>query len=396
MKKAFFTLAILVMAFGNMSFAQRKADLKTDVTANVLKHYGVRNETTMVPQIATWQTTNNVKFHTTYSYDEYDYYLNLEYTKMDEGDGWSAYYMITYEYDFSGNVIEALGQSYETGVFENDARASYTYDMDMLSEAIYQYWDGNGWVNDTKEVYNYNGDVTTILYWDWNGSNWTSDELYTYTYSDNTIELVIQYMQSGAWQNYMRCTFKLDFDENITEILLEDWMGSQWEWEFHQKNVYHYEGGVYTSMTVEVDNGTVVQRFDYTYVDGNATHGECKKWTGGTQMVPDDGELEMAYGYNAATKTYYGSEVDVTYVDVTSLNENTQATNVKVYPMPAENELIIQAEGFQKAEIYSLTGQKLMESLQTKLNVSALASGVYLLKVYDIDGNCASQRVVVK
>ena len=394
MKKAFFTLAILVMAFGNMSFAQRKADLKTDVTANVLKHYGVRNETTMVPQIATWQTTNNVKFHTTYSYDEYDYYLNLEYTKMDEGDGWSAYYMITYEYDFSGNVIEALGQSYETGVFENDARASYTYDMDMLSEAIYQYWDGNGWVNDTKEVYNYNGDVTTVLYWDWNGSNWTSNELYTYTYDDNSIELVIQYMQSGAWQNDERYTYALDFDENITEILVEEWAGSQWE--FYQKNVYHYEGGVYTSMTIELENGAVVQKYDYTYVDGDATHGECRSLTDGNQMVPDDGELEMAYGYNAATKTYYGSEVDVTYVDVTSLNENTQATNVKVYPMPAENELIIQAEGFQKAEIYSLTGQKLMESLQTKLNVSALASEVYLLKVYDIDGNCASQRVVVK
>jgi hypothetical protein len=360
----------------------------------VLKHYGVRNETTMVPQIATWQTTNNVKFHTTYSYDEYDYYLNLEYTKMDEGDGWSAYYMITYEYDFSGNVIEALGQSYETGVFVNDALASYTYDMDMLSEAIYQYWDGNGWVNDTKEVYNYNGDVTTVLYWDWNGSNWTSNELYTYTYDDNSIELVIQYMQSGAWQNDERYTYALDFDENITEILVEEWAGSQWE--FYQKNVYHYEGGVYTSMTIELENGAVVQKYDYTYVDGDATHGECRSLTDGNQMIPDDGELEMAYGYNAATKTYYGSEVDVTYVDVTSLNENTQATNVKVYPMPAENELIIQAEGFQKAEIYSLTGQKLMESLQTKLNVSALASGVYLLKVYDIDGNCASQRVVVK
>ena len=394
MKKALFTLAILVMAFGNMGFAQRNAHLKSEATANVLKHYGVRNETTMVPQIATWQTTNNVKFHTTYSYDEYDYYLNLEYTKMDEGDGWSAYYMITYEYDFSGNVIEALGQSYETGVFVNDALASYTYDMDMLSEAIYQYWDGNGWVNDTKEVYNYNGDVTTVLYWDWNGSNWTSNELYTYTYDDNSIELVIQYMQSGAWQNDERYTYALDFDENITEILVEEWAGSQWE--FYQKNVYHYEGGVYTSMTIELENGAVVQKYDYTYVDGDATHGECRSLTDGNQMVPDDGELEMAYGYNAATKTYYGSEVDVTYVDVTSLNENTQATNVKVYPMPAENELIIQAEGFQKAEIYSLTGQKLMESLQTKLNVSALASGVYLLKVYDIDGNCASQRVVVK
>ena len=394
MKKAFFTLAILVMAFGNMGFAQRDAHLKSEATANVLKHYGVRDEITIVPQIATWQTTDNEKFRTVYTYDEYEYYLYEEYTKIDEGDGWVDFYMITYEYDFSGNVIEALGKSaYGTGVMENDARASYTYDFDMLSEVIYQYWDGNGWVNETKEVYNYNGDVTTVLYWDWNGTNWTSDELYTYTYGNNTIELVIQYMQGGAWQNDERYTFALDFDENVAEILVENWSGNQWE--FYQKSVYYYEDGVYTSMTIEFENGVVTQQNNYSYEDGNATHGECKSLTDG-QMVPCDGELEMAYGYNAETKTYYGSEVDIVYVDLTNVNENAQVDHVKVYPVPAENELIIQTEGFQKAEVYSLTGQKMMESLQPKLNVSALSSGVYLLKVYDMDGNCASQRVVVK
>ena len=45
MKKTIFTLAVLVMAFGNVGFAQRNANLKSNVTANVLKHYGVRDET---------------------------------------------------------------------------------------------------------------------------------------------------------------------------------------------------------------------------------------------------------------------------------------------------------------------------------------------------------------
>jgi hypothetical protein len=43
MKKGLFTLAILVMAFGNVGFAQHKVNLKSDATANVLKHYGVRD-----------------------------------------------------------------------------------------------------------------------------------------------------------------------------------------------------------------------------------------------------------------------------------------------------------------------------------------------------------------
>ena len=108
-----------------------------------------------------------------------------------------------------------------------------------------------------------------------------------------------------------------------------------------------------------------------------------------------DEELEMAYGYNAATKTFYGTEIDMTYVDLTGVNENAQA-NFKVYPVPAENEIQIQAEGFQKAEIYSVTGQMMMESLSETVNVSQLASGVYLLKVYDQSGRTEAQRIVVK
>jgi hypothetical protein len=67
-----------------------------------------------------------------------------------------------------------------------------------------------------------------------------------------------------------------------------------------------------------------------------------------------------------------------------------------VYPIPAENEIQIQAEGFQKAEIYSLTGQKLMESQSEKMNVSVLPSGIYLLKVFDRAGNVETQKLMVK
>jgi hypothetical protein len=397
MKKGLFTLAVLVMAFGNVGFAQSKVNLKSDATQNVLKHYGVRDETTVVPQTATWHTIDGEKYRTTYTYDEYDYYLTEEFSEIDEGDGWRDFYQITYEYDFAGNVIEALGMSaYETGALENDAFASYTYENGELSEVIYQYWDGNDWVNDIKEVYNYNGDVSTVLYWEWNGSNWYSSDLYTYTRSGNTIELLMQYMQGGAWQNEEKDTFTLDFDENVTEILYELWQNNVWA--NFVKVIYHYnDEDCFDSKLIQgwMVNSSVWEDdiiCSFSYVDGNAVHGEAMKVVGG---IVCDEELEMAYGYNAATKTFYGSEVDITYVDLTGVNENNQG-NFKVYPVPAENEIQIQAERFQKAEIYSLTGQKMMESVQETMNVSQLASGVYLLKVYNLDGNSETQRIVVK
>ena len=139
-------MAILVMAFGNVGFAQHKANLKSDATANVLKHYGARDASTIVPEIATWENTSSEKFRTVYTYDEYDYYLIEEYTKIDEGNGWKDYYMINYEYDFYGNLLEAVAKSAsETGMMENEAHASYTYDGDQLSEVIYQEWENGAW-----------------------------------------------------------------------------------------------------------------------------------------------------------------------------------------------------------------------------------------------------------
>ena len=104
----------------------------------------------------------------------------------------------------------------------------------------------------------------------------------------------------------------------------------------------------------------------------------------------------MAFDYNATSTSYYGCRVDVELVDLTGLDENTPTVSFKVYPMPAENEIQIQAEGFQKAEIYSITGQKLMQSNVNTFNVSALSQGVYLLKVYDFDDNSETQKIVVK
>lgn len=397
MKKGLFILAVLVMAFGNVGLAQHKTNLKSNATQNVLKHYGVRDDITIVPETAVWQTVDEEHYRTTYSYDEYDYYLVEELTEFELESGWKDWYLVHYDYDFSGNVLEVYAlNAFEGDSWEDDSRASYSYENGELSEVVYQYWDGNGWVNDVKEVYNYNGDVSTVLYWDWNGTNWTSDELYTYTRNGNTIELIMQYMQGGAWQNESRYVFTLDYDDNILEITIEAWVNNAL-WQFMEKFEYHYEGGVYVSMTVHFGPyGDPDYRCDYSYENGNAVHGEYKHRMANGQYEPVDGEIEMAYGFNYDKKTFYGSVVEMTYFDVTQVDEKAQTANFKVYPVPAENEIFIQAEGFQKAEIYSIMGQKLMESLQDRMNVSELSSGLYIIKVYDLEGNCATQRFVVK
>ena len=395
MKKALFTLAVFAMAFGNVGLAQNKASLRVLEKKTVMNHYGLRAEGDL-PETAIWKNTNGYEQKRIYSYDESDFYLTEVLEQAMVGGNWVNHELLTYDYGFDGEVLEAYDYAWYDEDWYAIGWATYTYRQDEM-EIVYQFRDlGEDWQNYYKEVYNYNGDVTTILIWEWNGSTWSSSELYTYTFSDTSIEVLMQYMQGGAWQNEEKDTYMLDFDGHVKEVLVQGWVGTSWVND--QKTTYNLVNNVFPTKIVEDWTGTAWEetyQFSYIYECGNATHGECKMKSGG-EWYPSDGEIEMAYGYGTESEYYSGVEVDVVYVDVNAVGDNVSKTGIVVYPVPADNEIFIQAEDFQKAEIYSLTGQKMIESLQDRVDVGELSSGLYIIKVYDLEGNCATQRFMVK
>ena len=395
MKKALFTLAVFAMAFGNVGLAQNKASLRVLEKKTVMNHYGLRAEGDL-PETAIWKNTNGYEQKRIYSYDESDFYLTEVLEQAMVGGNWVNNELVTYDYGFDGEVLEAYDYAWYDDDWYAIGWATYTYRQDEM-EIVYQFRDlGEDWQNYYKEVYNYNGDVTTILIWEWNGSTWSSSELYTYTFSDTSIEVLMQYMQGGAWQNEEKDTYMLDFDGHVKEVLVQGWVGTSWVND--QKTTYNLVNKVFPTKIVEDWTGTAWEetyQFSYIYECGNATHGECKMKSGG-EWYPSDGEIEMAYGYGTESEYYCGVEVDVVYVDVNAVDDNVSKTGIVVYPVPADNEIFIQAEDFQKAEIYSLTGQKMIESLQDRVDVGELSSGLYIIKVYDLEGNCATQRFMVK
>lgn len=398
MKKAIFTLAVLVMALGNVGLAQQKINLRSIDKATMLKHYGLRERNDMMPQTATWLDAYGDQYRVTYEYDEDELYLNTELYEMLLDGVWQEYEMISYEHGFNGEVIEMLIQDFDGEEWLDMGRASFTYEDGMVSEVITQYFEDGEWVNVEKAVYNYNGDTSTILYWDWNGTTWSSNELYTYTYGTSTVELLIQYMQGGAWQNDEKDTYTIhdSFSSSYwSEILVEMWSNNAWVKD--NKTTYDYEGDVFTSKKYATWTGSSWEEttlYSFLYDGGNAISGSCKVKEGDV-FVPGDGDIEMAYGYNADTKSFYGYEVNMTYIDLTKVGENEQVSFL-VYPNPAETEVQILVEGFQKVELYSLTGQLIVESIYNTLDISDLVSGVYVVKVVDQSGNSMTQRLVVK
>jgi sugar lactone lactonase YvrE len=82
---------------------------------------------------------------------------------------------------------------------------------------------------------------------------------------------------------------------------------------------------------------------------------------------------------------------------LTSENFNLNNLEVKLYPNPVRDILNIEIENdIQSIEIYNIQGQKVLSSNQKQINVSDLATGMYMIRIQDIDDNIATKKIVIK
>ena len=391
MKKSTFVLALL-MVFGSVAMAQHQANPQQILKSISKQLHGERWIEIFSPQyVVVDDEVSSTRYY--YEYDE-DYMLTTLETQHMENGAWTPFTVSTYDYDFNYNVIEIF-----TKYADNEEEISletFTYEGGVISEDVYQEWDGSDWVNDYKLVYNFNDDVTAVLLWDWDGDNWAPSYLYTYTKGSNTEELLIQYMQGGAWQNEEKQTRTYNDEGALTDILTEFFVNNVWEQAYLTN--YHYTNGLFDRVVKSALNGdqiVEVSKCEYTYDNhGNAISGESFCYDNGWQNC--SGVLEMAYDSNYDVIEYEGVRFSATFIDVTSVGEETVADNFTFYPNPVKNVLVVRAEDFQKAEVYSLTGAKLKETTLNRVDVSELQSGMYLLKVYGKETGCQARVFVVK
>ncbi|OUS02841.1 hypothetical protein A9Q86_01975 [Flavobacteriales bacterium 33_180_T64] len=79
------------------------------------------------------------------------------------------------------------------------------------------------------------------------------------------------------------------------------------------------------------------------------------------------------------------------------VEDNVLLQDFKLYPNPVRNILNIKIEDtLEKIEMYSVLGRKITESKLTSVDVSSLASGVYVLKVYTQNGKVGVKRFIKK
>ncbi|WP_432672042.1 T9SS type A sorting domain-containing protein [Flavobacterium sp. SM2513] len=74
---------------------------------------------------------------------------------------------------------------------------------------------------------------------------------------------------------------------------------------------------------------------------------------------------------------------------------NQANTAFQMYPNPVDNLLHIKSNtALESVEIYSLQGQRVLTTIQNQINVSQLASGVYLIRILDVNKASVTRKLV--
>ena len=76
--------------------------------------------------------------------------------------------------------------------------------------------------------------------------------------------------------------------------------------------------------------------------------------------------------------------------------DNTTVTNVSIYPNPVKDILYIDAKEMVKVEIYNVLGSKIVSTNAKEINMKNLSKGVYMVHVFDADGQAIKLAKVIK
>lgn len=402
MKKRVFIITAMVLV-GLAGQAQRSTDMNL-VRKTMKQQHSLMTRNDIAPIKATYNVNDNgtlKQYRDDFIYDEYEYYLTQKSTSVMNNGEWQPFTETTYEVDWNYSPIEIITMKWDGNDWMNDTRSTLEYDeigfVPVIKEEVIEQWIDNNWVNIHKYVYDYEPIVTLIIK-DWNGNTWENHYLYTFEgdgLSERTI--LLQYWQGGAWQNQEKTVITYNASLHEESITIMEWSNASWV--NYEQHTYEYDSHGYVSKIYKRawENGSwsSTNYQDITYTSdgmGNTTEAVVRANGNANQNT----DLTLYYNEEATIDYENVHQINMEYTDLTAVNETETTSRFSVYPNPAESSLVIRGEQFQKAEVLDLAGQKVMESTHPTLDMNALSSGAYLLRIQRKDGTVETQKIVVK
>ena len=343
-----------------------------------------------------------------------DYFLDRFYSD-DEIDRVQFYYN-------ADNLLESYRSTSNMGGEIDDFIDSLFYDEhgNVIRIDCYQYYD-NEWIFPSYITYTYddnNHRLTRTNYNDW-GSGFELQGVYTYSYES---DLLTGYEMTLGGMLLMRGTYTYNADGLCTQCLEEyndAWGGSGWSnsalttYTYDNagnciQEVYSYwQNGWVPDSSIERtydtygncmqrekrSNGQVIDRASY-YYDEACTINHVLMPYHPEPVYSWDSFANRPLGYawetvNDGGQLIYVCDYLFEYGDFEGIPqyESPVIDMVAVYPNPTQDEMTISLDGLHRYEIIDMNGQTVMQGQANgnrhTVNISALASGMYLMKAFN-------------
>lgn len=348
-----------------------------------------------------------------YSDDEVDqvqFYYNADnllesYRSTSLMSGEVSDFIDSLQYDERSNVIRINCYQYYNNEWIFPSYITYTYDDNNRRLTRTNYNDfGSGFQLQGIFTYSYEGDLLM-------GYEMTLGGMLlirgTYSYNDDGLctQCLEEYNDAwggSGWSNSSLTTYTYDEAGNCTNTAYSYWQNG-WVPDSNIERIYDTQGNCL--QRERRSNGQVVDRVVYAY-DETCTidhvlmpfHPEPNEsWdqfanrplSYAWETLNDNGQLIYVCDYIFE----YG------YFEGIPQNEAPVMDMMVVYPNPTQGEMILSLEGLRCYEIFDMSGQTVMQGQangeQHTVDVSALASGIYLVKAYNGQNWCIS-KVQVK
>lgn len=348
-----------------------------------------------------------------YSDDEVDqvqFYYNADnllesYRSTSLMSGEVSDFIDSLQYDERSNVIRINCYQYYNNEWIFPSYITYTYDDNNRRLTRTNYNDfGSGFQLQGIFTYSYEGDLLM-------GYEMTLGGMLlirgTYSYNDDGLctQCLEEYNDAwggSGWSNSSLTTYTYDEAGNCTNTAYSYWQNG-WVPDSNIERIYDTQGNCL--QRERRSNGQVVDRVVYAY-DETCTidhvlmpfHPEPNEsWdqfanrplSYAWETLNDNGQLIYVCDYIFE----YG------YFEGIPQNEAPVMDMMVVYPNPTQGEMILSLEGLRCYEIIDMSGQTVMQGQangeQHTVDVSALSSGIYLVKAYNGQNWCIS-KVQVK
>ena len=296
-------------------------------------------------------------------YDEHGNVIRIDCYQYYDNE-WIFPSYITYTYDDNNHRLTRTNYNDWGSGFELQGVYTYSYESDLLTG--YEMTLGGMLLMRGTYTYNADGLCTQCLeeYNDaWGGSGWSNSALTTYTYDNagNCIQEAYSYWQNG-W--VLDSNIERTYDANGNCMQREKRSSSQ----VIDRVSYYYDE------TCTINHVLLPFHPEPVYSwDPFANRPLGYAW----ETVNDGGQLIYVCDYIFEYGNFEGiPQYESPVMDI-----------VAVYPNPAKGEMTLCLEELSRYEIIDTNGQTIMQGQangrQHNVDISALASGIYLVKAYN-------------